>query len=207
MNVGSYQRHNDVMLPSDAIESPHFEVHLRPNAEPQLPFYVRPAADEALISWLGRLASRFDLSPHQFASRAFGVDNRGPAQWWLRPSPLSLKRISELAGVPVDHLNRMTLNSWSPSYRGDEADGGFCIGIHRRTAGLVTWPCAQPVCARMSFRICGLLGLSVGLRCARDIKSSSSRAVPPAIRNCGLRHTVRPVRVHRINARRVDRPF
>jgi hypothetical protein len=92
-------------------------------AEVPLPFYVQPAADEALISWLGRLAGRFDLSPHEFASHAFGVDNRGPAQ--LRPSPLSLKRISEVTGVPVDHLDRMTLNSWSPSYRRDEADGGY----------------------------------------------------------------------------------
>ena len=36
---------------------------------------------------------------------------------------------------------------------------------------------------RAAFRIFGLLGLSVGLRCARDMKSPSSRAVPLAIRN------------------------
>jgi hypothetical protein len=156
------------------------------------------------------LATRFDLSPHQFAWQAFGVDNSGPTQWWLLPSPLSLKRISEVTGVPVDHLERMTLKSWSPSYRGDEAievSGKSGIGIRRRSAGLVTWPCAQPVCARMSFRICGLRGLSVGLRCARDMKSPSLRAVPLAIRSCGLRHTVRRVRDHRISARRADRRF
>jgi hypothetical protein len=128
MTVGSYQRRSDVMWPSDATEIRRAEETDHPRratTEPPLPFYVQPAAGEALISWLGRLAHRFDLSPHQFAWQAFGVDNRGPAQWWLRPSPLSLKRISEVTGVPVDQLERMTLNNWSPSYRGDEADGGF----------------------------------------------------------------------------------
>ncbi len=127
MTVGSFRRRNVVMWRSDALEIRRFKDTdpRRAIAEVPLPFYVQPAADEALISWLGRLASRFDLSPHEFASQAFGVDNRGPAQWWLRPSPLSLKRISDLTGVPVDHLNRMTLNSWSPNYRRDEADGGF----------------------------------------------------------------------------------
>ncbi len=123
MTVGSYERRNDVMWPSEATEIRRVEEtdHLRQAiAQLPLPLYVQPGADEALISWLGRLAHRFDLSPHQFAWQAFGVDNRGPAQWWLRPSPLSLKRISEVTGVPGDHLERMT-----PSYRGDEADGGF----------------------------------------------------------------------------------
>jgi hypothetical protein len=104
--------------PSDATEIRRTEETDHPRratTEPPLPFYVQPAAGEALISWLGRLAHRFDLSPHQFAWQAFGVDNRGPAQWWLRPSPLSLKRISEVTGVPGDHLERMTLNNWSPS--------------------------------------------------------------------------------------------
>lgn len=127
MTVGSFQPRDDVMLPSDARKIRRVENTdpRRAIAEAPLPFYVHPAADEALISWLGRLARRFDLSAHQFAWQAFGIDNRGPAQWWLRPSPLSLKRISEVTGVPVDRLGRMTLNSWSPSYRGDEADGGF----------------------------------------------------------------------------------
>ena len=83
MTVGSYQRRNDVMWPSDATENRRVEETDHPRratTEPPLPFYVQPGADEALISWLGRLASRFDLSPHQFASQAFGVDNRGPAQ-------------------------------------------------------------------------------------------------------------------------------
>jgi hypothetical protein len=115
------------MWPSDALDIRRFKEidPRRAIAEVPLPFYVHPAADEALISWLGRLARRFDLSPHQFAWLAFGVDNRGPAQWWLRPSPLSLNRINEITGLPVDHLDLMTLNSWSPSYRRDEADEGF----------------------------------------------------------------------------------
>ena len=53
-----------------------------------------------------------------------------------------------------------------------EVSGKSGIGIPRRSARLVTWPCARHVCARMSFRIFGLLGLSVGLRCARDMESS-----------------------------------
>ena len=152
MTAGSFPLRNDVMLPSDAIESPPFEANRRTIAEPQLPFYVPPAAaDEALISWLGRLASRFDLSAHQFAWQVFGLDYRGgPAQWWLRPSPLLLKRVSDRTGVPADQLDRMTLNPWAPPCWEDEADE--CFGPsryrHRPSQRCIRYLAVCPDCLR-----------------------------------------------------------
>ena len=48
----------------------------RPARRPPLPLYVEPAAEEALISWLLRLATRLGVSFHVLASEAFGIDDR-----------------------------------------------------------------------------------------------------------------------------------
>jgi len=52
MTVGSFQRRNDVMWPSDATEIRRAEETDHPRratTEPPLPFYVQPALGEALI--------------------------------------------------------------------------------------------------------------------------------------------------------------
>jgi hypothetical protein len=92
----------------------------------QLPLYVEPAPDEALVSWLLRLASRLGVSLSVLASEAFGIEHKGRRLlWWRRPSPWMLKRISDRTGVNVERLSDMTLQSWAPVYRDDEENERF----------------------------------------------------------------------------------
>ena len=99
----------------------------KPVARSALPVYVEPAEDEALYSWLPRLASRLGLSAQALARTAFGIEFRPTAsQWCYRPPPSDLKRISGRTGVGVARLRAMTLTQWSPIYRQDEAVERFC---------------------------------------------------------------------------------
>lgn len=94
--------------------------------KPQLPVYVQPGPDEALLSWVMRLASRLNVSVYALAKRSFGVDDRtGHSQWWCHPDPWLLMRISERADVPIDVLRRMTFQGWAPPYREDDANERF----------------------------------------------------------------------------------
>jgi TniQ len=98
----------------------------RPRRTPPLPVYVAPAADEALLSWLLRLATRLHVSFHTLAGRSFGIDDRsGDTRWWCRPNRWSLARISERTDVSVERLRRMTLEGLEPTYRDDEASARF----------------------------------------------------------------------------------
>jgi hypothetical protein len=116
---------------------------------PQLPFYVQPEPDEALLSWLLRLAARLNISAHALAYGAFDVrDGAGHSQWWRRPHPWLLTHISQTSGVDVDRLREMTFANWAAVYRDDEASERFS-GRHfqarptrrRRTGRLAV--CAQ----------------------------------------------------------------
>src|SRR5258708_38166608 len=80
-----------------------------------LPFYLEPAHDEALFSWLMRLATRLGVSMHALASCSFGIDDRyGHTRWWGRPHPWLLIRISERPDVGVALLRPMTLEGFQP---------------------------------------------------------------------------------------------
>jgi hypothetical protein len=93
---------------------------------PPLPLYVEPAPEEALISWLLRLANRLRVSLRALMTVGFGVDDRtvGP-QWWCRPHDWLLVRISERTCVSVARLRQMTFEEFEPAYRDDEASGRF----------------------------------------------------------------------------------
>jgi hypothetical protein len=91
-----------------------------------LPFYLEPAYDEALFSWLLRLATRMGVSMHALASCSFGIDDRyGHTRWWCRPHPWLLMRISERTDVGVARLRPMTFDGFQPAYRDDEASARF----------------------------------------------------------------------------------
>lgn len=99
-----------------------------PSSKPNvaLPLYVAPSEDEALFSWMLRLATRLRCSMHALASCTFGIDDRyGHSRWWCRPHPWLLKRISERTGVEVARLRTMTFEGWAPIYRDDEDSGRF----------------------------------------------------------------------------------
>lgn len=94
-------------------------------ANRQLPFHVRPAPDEALISWLLRLASRLEVSTDVLVGEAFGIKHHGGrSNWWRRPHTWTLKRISDQTGISADRLRQMTLMQWS-SYDDDETSERF----------------------------------------------------------------------------------
>ena len=98
----------------------------RPAKTPPLPLHVAPAAEEALLSWLLRLATRLGVSFHVLARQAFGIDDRtGHTRWWNRLHPWSLARISERTGVSVAQLRPMTFAGLQPAYRDDEAPARF----------------------------------------------------------------------------------
>lgn len=115
------------MLPFESLDIAPSQAVRKPYRPPQLPFYVEPLADEGLLSWLLRLATRLRVSMHTLAYSSFGVDDRsGHTRWWLRPHPWLLARISERTGVPVIRLRKMTHSGYQPVYRDDEAGGRFC---------------------------------------------------------------------------------
>ena len=91
-----------------------------------LPLYVEPAPEEALFSWLQRLATRLGVSFHALASQSFSIEDRsGHTQWWYRPHPWILTRISERTGVSIARLRQMTFERFEPAYRDDEASARF----------------------------------------------------------------------------------
>lgn len=99
------------------------EVHARlvPARRP-IPIYTEPMPDEALASWLCRLASKIGMSPLAFIRHAFGIDSRGDAQWWRRPSREQLAIVAAGTGVGLERIAAMTLADWSQA-RLDEHPG------------------------------------------------------------------------------------
>lgn len=76
-----------------------------------------PGADEALTSWLHRLAGSYglsidDLLRHDLA--APGVDPPDPQTLDLDPPPWLLSALAERTGVHLDRLRQMTIAGWVP---------------------------------------------------------------------------------------------
>lgn len=114
------------MLQVEAIDGIGSLSDSRPVARPQLPFYVEPAPNEALLSWLLRLATRLRVSLRTLATEAFGADEHaGSPESWCRPHPWLLARISERTGISIPRLGAMTFHELQPLYRDDEASGRF----------------------------------------------------------------------------------
>ena len=110
----------------DALELPREHSGFTPTTASRLPVYVEPAPEEALLSWLLRLATRLGISMHALASQSFGVDDRfGHTRWWCRPHPWVLARIAERSDIHVARLRQMTFDGFEPAYRDDEASLRF----------------------------------------------------------------------------------
>ena len=63
-----------------------------------------------MLSWLLRLATRLRVSIHAIARQAFGIDDpRGFSQWWCRPDPQTLVKISERSALSAERVREMTL--------------------------------------------------------------------------------------------------
>lgn len=112
------------MLPFETFDDPDSD---SPTLQ-QLPLYVEPKENEVLLSWLLRLATRLGVSHQTLVRAAFWIDDRRErSQWWRRPEPQMLSRISAKTGITTERLRGMTLESWSPVYRDDEANERFSM--------------------------------------------------------------------------------
>lgn len=110
------------MLPFETFDDPDLD---SPTLQ-QLPLYVEPKENEVLLSWLLRLATRLGVSLQTLVRAAFWIDDRRErSQWWRRPEPQMLSRISVKTGITTERLRGMTLESWSPVYRDDEVNERF----------------------------------------------------------------------------------
>lgn len=128
------RRRNVDVLPFELLPVSHTAPAPRPLTDSSAPLTLqtfpvctRPAVDEALLSWLLRLAARLGVSLTTLAQSCFGVDDcSAHSLWWYRPGPSVLKRISQCTGAGIADLRRMTLEKHSPCYRDDEANERFC---------------------------------------------------------------------------------
>jgi transposase len=118
-----------------------FEVLQMPAALPQtprLPYFIKPAEDEALVSWVARLSAQLDQSPLMLSKQVFDINAAVDPQWWRRPSRAVLSRIIERTGIEPKRLLAMTFVGWAAA-RGDEEPERFA---GRRWQ--VCAPCARP---------------------------------------------------------------
>lgn len=87
-------------------------------SKPPLPYHVEPADEEALISWLSRLATRLGVSTQTLLQSA-GVttDRKRESIWWLRPEATVLDRIGRRTATDSQKLLSMTFAQWQPARR------------------------------------------------------------------------------------------
>ena len=79
---------------------------------PHLPFHVEPQSDEALLSWLLRLAERSGLPITALTQSVFGTDARARRwQGWNRPDASLLATISTKTRVSIEQLRGMTYDA------------------------------------------------------------------------------------------------
>ena len=125
----------------------------RPPAAPsRFPLLVRPAADEALVSWLWRLACRLEVSINTLSGALMENPALREAVDWCRPDDRALKNFAEHTGADIEALRAMTFNTLSPQVRDDEVGDRFCGQRFMRSGR----------------RASGRDGLSVCAACLRD---------------------------------------
>ena len=79
-----------------------------------LPVAPRPFPDEALGSWIGRLASRYRITVHQLdSSFGLGLDLTGPLSWLLPGSisDVTRSRLGSMTRVPIVQIARLALEA------------------------------------------------------------------------------------------------
>ncbi|MER9586634.1 TniQ family protein [Mesorhizobium sp. M0276] len=93
-------------------------------AQPQMPVYLPPAPDEALSSWLLRLAAGMGLPPAVLIRNGFGIRPEVEIWWWRRPTTTQIERVSKRTAVAVEMLVGLTFRGWATA-RNDEIDERF----------------------------------------------------------------------------------
>lgn len=100
------------------------DVHVPRVIRPQMPVHLPPAPDEALSSWLLRLAGRMSTPPVILVRHGFGIEPKGDIWWWRRPTRRQLCKVGERTAVAVQTLADLTFNRWAIA-RNDEIDERF----------------------------------------------------------------------------------
>ncbi|MBA90011.1 MAG: hypothetical protein CMJ43_04935 [Phyllobacteriaceae bacterium] len=80
----------------------------------RLPIHPRPLAQEALSSWLWRLAAEYDMGAGEFAEAALGIKRLdiGLVDFW--PSAILIEKLAERTGVPSGRIRAMTMAAYVP---------------------------------------------------------------------------------------------
>lgn len=74
------------------------------------PLHPKPRAYETLEQYVRRLAEGYDIHYDSFCLHALGIPRHDrQARWFREPAPDVLQRLSDGTGVPVAHLEQMTL--------------------------------------------------------------------------------------------------
>jgi len=90
-------------------------------SKPPLPYHLEPAHEEALISWLSRLAMRLGISLQTLLqSTGLAAGCTGDLAWWLRPGATVLARIGRTTGTDAEKLLSMTFAQWEPVIQHDD---------------------------------------------------------------------------------------
>lgn len=96
-----------------------------PTAASRFPLHVRPAADEALVSWLWRLACRLRVSIGTLSGALIETPVLGEAVAWCRPNDRVLQHIAARTGAHPEALRTMTFAAWSRRAHDDEIGDRF----------------------------------------------------------------------------------
>jgi len=80
---------------------------------PRWPLHPRPIAGEELSSWLGRIATLYELSVQDLVVHNLGHPALSNVELDLAPPETLLTLISERTGVAVARIRSMTLKGWT----------------------------------------------------------------------------------------------
>jgi transposase len=95
----------------------------------RLPIHAAPQPEEALVSWLARLAARYGAPPLTLVEAAIGLrpvdPRRSREAWWQRPGATVIEMISQMTGIAIETVREATFEDWALSCRQEGAPDRF----------------------------------------------------------------------------------
>lgn len=80
----------------------------------RLPIHPQPLPQEALSSWLWRLADAYDMGVDEFAEEALGIERPDIELVDIWPPAALIKKLAERTGVAVGRIQAMTMAAYVP---------------------------------------------------------------------------------------------
>ncbi len=105
------------MLPAEIYEVEFFDAEAVEAR--RLPARVAPLPDEALPSWLLRIANPFGVSPEALLLGDGEADLAAHPEWWRKPDPLLVAALARGAGVTNDDVRSLSFAEWPDNGRDD----------------------------------------------------------------------------------------